>query len=259
MSKLALVGGSSAGIGRAIAEGLLDRGLDVVLTARGGERLRSTASELKQKFKARSVHAFESDSSSAPSVEALIAAVKAGPGEPDVLVLNTGGPKPGTFDDIEAADWDQAYQQQFKSSIALLKAFLPSMRRKKWGRVINVSSTVAIEPTPGMVLSAGYRAMLINALKCLAHLVGKDGVTVNTVCPGAVRTDRLLSLFRDQARAARRSEQELLEEAARKNPLQRIAAPAEFAHSAVFLASEEASFITGVVLPVDGGMTGKSF
>ena len=258
MNRLALVGGSSAGIGKAIAEGLLKKGLDVVLTARGTERLRATEAELRKKFPGRKVAAFASDYSSAKSVEDLIASVTAGPGAPDVLILNTGGPKAGTFDDIEISDWESAYQQQFKSSLMLLKAFLPAMRRKKWGRIINVSSTIAIEPTPGMILSAGYRAMLINALKCAAILAGKDGVTVNTVCPGAVLTDRLLSLFKEQAANSGRSEKEILENAAKSIPLQRIASPEEFSHTAVFLASEEASFITGAVIPVDGGMVRKS-
>lgn len=258
MNRTALVGGSSAGIGRAIAEALLKKGHDVILTARGAERLKACETELKKKFPDRKVHAFASDSASAPSVEALIASVNAGPGAPDVLVLNTGGPKAGTFDDIPPADWQGAYQQQFGSHLLLLKAFVPPMRKKKWGRVISVSSTIALEPTAGMVLSAGYRAMLINALKCLALVAGRDGVTVNTVCPGAVLTERLLSLYGEQAAKSGKSKEELIEEAKKAIPLQRIATPEEFAHGAAFLASDEASFITGTVIPLDGGLTRKS-
>jgi len=258
MKRLAFVGGSSAGIGRGIAEGLLRKEFDVILTARGAERLRASEAELKKKYPARAVYAFESDFSSAKSVEALIAAVTKGPGAPDVLVLNTGGPKAGTFDDISLGDWDDAAQQQFRSSMMLLKVFLPAMRQKKWGRVINVSSTIAVEPTAGMILSAGYRAMLINALKCAALIYGKDGITVNTVCPGAVLTDRLLSLFKQQAQNSGKTEKEILDGASKSIPLQRIASPDEFAHYAVFLASEEAGFISGTITSIDGGMTKKT-
>ena len=258
MSKLALVGGSSAGIGKAVAEGLLKSGMDVILTARDRERLGMTEAALKNKYTGRKVYAFASDYSSSKSVEDLILSINNGPGAPDVLVLNTGGPKAGTFDDISVEDWESAFQQQFKSSLMLLKAFLPGMRKKKWGRVINVSSTIAVEPTVGMILSAGYRAMLINAIKCAAHLAGKDGITMNTVCPGAVLTDRLLSLFKDQAKSSGKTEKEILEIAAKTIPLQRIASPEEFAHMTLFLASEDASFISGTVIPVDGGMVRKS-
>lgn len=258
MKKLALVGGSSAGIGKAVAQGLLKEGFNVILTARGAERLEAAETALKKNYPDRKVYAFASDYASSKSVEGLISAINKGPGAPDVLVLNTGGPKAGTFDDIALEDWENAFQQQFKSSLMLLKAFLPAMRKKKWGRIINISSTIALEPTIGMILSAGYRAMLINALKCTAHLVGKDSITVNTVCPGAVLTDRLLSLFKDQAKNSGKTEKEVLEGAAKMIPLQRIASPEEFANLAVFLASDDASFISGTVIPVDGGMTRKS-
>lgn len=257
MKKLALVGGSSAGIGKAVAEGLLGRGVDVILTASGEPRLKAARAELQKRFPKRKVSAIACDSSDAESVGDLVRAVLAGP-SPDILVLNTGGPKAGTFDDIAPEDWDGAYQQQFKTSLMLMKAFLPAMRRRKWGRIVSVSSTVAIEPSSGMILSAAYRAMLINALKSASLLVAKDGVTINTVCPAAVLTDRLLSLLRKSNEGSKKTEKEIIAGVAAGLPMQRIASPEEFAQAAVFLAGDEASYITGTVLAVDGGVTRKS-
>lgn len=253
MKRLALVGGSSAGIGKAVAEGLLARGVDVILTASGAPRLAAAKAELAKRYPKRKVSSVVCDFSDAKAVKALIAEVLKGP-SPDIVVLNTGGPRAGTFDDVSPEDWDGAYQQQFKTSLTLLKAFLPGMRRRKWGRVVSVSSTVALEPSAGMILSASYRAMLINALKSTSILVARDGVTINTVCPAAVLTDRMMSLLR----AGGKGDKESVAAAAAGLPIQRIASPAEFAQAAVFLAGEEASYITGTVLAVDGGVTRKS-
>lgn len=259
MSKrTALIGGSSAGIGKAIATGLLEKGLDVILIGRGS-RLDQSKTELQEKFSSARVYAIPADYSSAQDVENLIGSVKKLGILPDVLVLNTGGPKPGTFEDVSLDDWDSNYQQQFKSSVMLMKAFIPEMKKKQWGRIINISSTIAIEPTPGMILSASYRAMLINALKSISLQVAKDGITINTLCPGAVMTDRLTGLFQQQADTAGKSLSEIIKNVAATLPIQRIASPADFAHMAVFLASEEANYITGTVIPIDGGLVKKSF
>ncbi|MCW3102563.1 MAG: hypothetical protein JWO09_1003 [Bacteroidetes bacterium] len=256
--RIALIGGSSAGIGRAIANGLLEKGLNVIITGRSA-RLESTKLELQAKFPSSSVYAFATDYSSSEDISRLIASIEAAGLFPDVLVLNSGGPRPGTFDDISIEDWDAAFQQQFKSSIMLMKAFLPGMKKKQWGRIINISSSIAIEPTPGMILSASYRAMLVNALKSTSLLVAKDGITINTLCPGAVMTDRLTSLFQQQADTAGKSLEEIIKNVAATIPAQRIASPEDFAHMAVFLAAEEANYITGTVIPVDGGLVKKSF
>jgi len=258
MRRLALVGGSSAGIGKAVAEGLLAKGVDVILTASGAPRLAAAKAELQKRFPKRKVSAIACDFSDAKAVKALIAKTVKGD-SPDILILNTGGPKAGNFDDISPEDWDGAYQQQFKSSLMLLKAFLPGMRRRQWGRVISVSSTVVLEPSAGMILSASYRAMLINALKSTSLLVAKDGVTLNTVCPAAVLTDRLLTLLRKNNAGSTKTEAEIVAGVAAGLPMQRIASPAEFAQTAVFLASDEASYVTGTVIAVDGGATRKSF
>jgi len=256
--RTALIGGSSAGIGKAIATGLLEKGLNVIITGRSS-KLESTKLELQAKYPSSSVHAFATDYSSADDIQQLIASLEASGLLPDVLVLNSGGPRPGTFEDISIDDWDAAFQQQFRSSIMLMKAFLPAMKKKQWGRIINISSSIAIEPTPGMILSASYRAMLVNALKSTSLLVAKDGITINTLCPGAVMTDRLTSLFQQQADNAGKSLEEIIKNVAATIPAQRIASPEDFAHMAVFLAGEEANYVTGTVIPVDGGLVKKSF
>ncbi len=256
--KIALVGGSTAGIGKAIAQGLLEKGFDVIITGRSG-RLQETESELKKQFPSAGIHAIPSDYSLADSVSNLISDIRKLSLAPSILVLNSGGPTPGTFEDVSLEDWDTHYQQQFKSSIMLLKAFVPDMQKNKFGRIINISSSIAIEPTAGMILSASFRAMLINALKSTSLLVAKDGVTINTLCPGAVMTDRLISLFQKQADTSGKTLDEVIINVGASIPIQRIASPKDFSHMAVFLAGEESNYITGTVIPIDGGLVKKSF
>ena len=256
--KTALIGGSSAGIGKAIALGFLEKGIDVIITGRSS-RINDTKLELQKQFPSASVHAITSDYSSADSIHNLILSIGNLSPSPDILVLNSGGPNPGTFEDISIEEWDINYQQQFKSSMMLLKAFVPAMQKKKWGRIINISSTIAIEPTPGMILSASFRAMLINALKATALHIAKDGITINTLCPGAVMTDRLISLFQKQADSTGKTLEEVINNVASTIPIQRIASPKDFSHLAVFLSSDESNYITGTVIPIDGGLVKKSF
>jgi 3-oxoacyl-[acyl-carrier protein] reductase len=198
------------------------------------------------------------DLSSEGSVADAIIETKNKYGPPDVLVLNGGGPKPGSFFELKAEDWDEAYRQQFKSALHLLRAFVPEMRQKRWGRVLNVSSTVTLEPSVQMPLSAGFRALLVNTLKALSREVAADGVTVNTICPGAVATDRLRDLYRRQAEGSGKPAEALMEEAAARIPVRRIASPEEFAQLAVFLCSDGASYVNGTVIPIDGGLTQRS-
>ncbi|MBA3704878.1 MAG: SDR family oxidoreductase [Bacteroidetes bacterium] len=256
--KTALVGGSSAGIGKAIAIGLLEKGVDVIIIGRSS-RLNDTKLELQKQFPSATIHAIETDYSSADSVNNLIQSVEKLSISLDILILNTGGPKAGSFQDISLEDWDQTYQQQFKSSMMLMKTFVPTMQKKKWGRIISVSSSIAIEPTVSMILSASYRAMLINALKSTSILIAKDGVTINTICPGAVMTDRLISLFQQQANNTNKPLEEIIKNAEASIPMQKIATAKEFAQLAVFLSSEESGYITGTVIPIDGGLIKKSF
>lgn len=256
--RTALIGGSSAGIGKAIATGLLKKGIDVIITGRSS-RVNDTKLQLQKQFPSATIHSIPTDYSSSESIQSLIRSVKELPSSLDILVLNSGGPNPGTFEDISIEDWDTNYQQQFKSSMLLLKAFIPEMQKKNWGRIINISSTIAIEPTAGMILSASFRAMLINALKSTSLQVAKNGITINTLCPGAVMTDRLISLFQKQADSSGKTLEEVITSVGTTIPIQRIASPEDFSHLAVFLASEEANYITGTVIPVDGGLVKKSF
>ena len=253
-ARLALVGGSSSGIGKAIAAGLLGDGVRVVLTARMGERLDRTCAELSATFGANLVTSIGADFALRDSIQQLIQEVQTKVGAPDILVLNGGGPRAGIFADLKLADWDVAYDQQLRSHLALLQAFLPRMRERNWGRVINVSSTQVIEPGEGMVLSAAWRAALVNTLKALARSEAPFGITLNTVCPGAVSTDRLLSLLAGKKENQGKSNEELLKIAAGNIPIGRVASSEEFANVAVFLASQAAAYVTGTVIPVDGGL-----
>ncbi len=252
--KLALVGGSSAGMGKAIADGLLAKGMDVILTARGEERLKQTHDELKKKHPSRKIFSLPSDFSSRESVETLINTVIQKAGAPDVLVLNTGGPKLGPVLSLAVQDWDDAYQQQFRSFLMLVKAFVPEMQKKKWGRILNVNSLITLEPSPALSLSAGYRAMVINMLKCLSIETAKDNITVNVACPGKILTERLVTLHRMKAGDMEKPLEDVVKELSADIPAGRVGTPEEFASLVCFLAGDEARYITGCVIPVDGSL-----
>lgn len=252
--KFALIGGSSAGMGKAIADGLLAKGMDVILTARGEERLEKTRGELQKKYPSEKILAFSSDFSSRESVEKFIKTVIQKAGYPDVLILNTGGPKPGPVLSLSVEDWDDAYQQQFGSFLMLVKTFVPEMQKKKWGRILNVNSLITLEPSPALSLSAGYRAMVINMLKSLSIETAKDNITVNVVCPGKILTERLVTLHRMKAGDMNKPLEDVVKELSADIPAGRVGTPEEFASLVCFLAGDEARYITGTVIPVDGSL-----
>lgn len=255
MQRLALVGGASAGIGKAIAETLVERGFGVIITARGEERLLNVARELQAKSKSpgQAVVPLTSDFASQKSISGLLTKIREGKYSPDVVVLNTGGPKIGKLSELSAEDWDLAHQQQFKSQLALITEFLPAMKKKRWGRVISISSALTLEPTPAMVLSAGYRALLINVLKGISQEVVRDGITFNTICPNAVRSDRLVESLKRRSTGADFDLEKEIQKVGEGLPIGRIAEGREIASLVAYLASDDAAYMTGTVIPVDGG------
>jgi 3-oxoacyl-[acyl-carrier protein] reductase len=237
--KVALVTGASKGLGRGIAAALIAEGAMVAVTSRSRERIEATAAEI-------GARGFVHDTDELDRVGDLVREVVDGLGPIDILVTNTGGPPPGADPlGFSREQWETAYRSLVLSPMALIEHVLPGMRERGWGRIVNVASTTVREPTPVLMLSNAHRSATVAAFKTIARDVAADGVTLNSLLPGMIATDRLaetvgsLEAAQEGARAA--------------IPAGRLGEVEEFAAAAAFLCSARASYITGAALPVDGG------
>jgi 3-oxoacyl-[acyl-carrier protein] reductase len=238
--RVALVGGATQGIGRAVAEGLIAEGATVVITARGAERTAEVAAEIG----AAAGHAWDSaDLDAAPD---LIARVTEQVGPVDILVTNTGGP-PANPDPLgfSTEQWERAHRTLVLAPMALLELVLPGMRERRWGRVVAIASTSIREPIQALMLSNAERSAALAAYKTLAREVAGDGVTINTLLTGSIATARLASLSGSLEAAEAYAAQTV--------PVGRLGRPEEMAATAAFLCSVQAAYITGTALAVDGG------
>jgi 3-oxoacyl-[acyl-carrier protein] reductase len=238
--RVALVGGASQGIGRAVAESLVAEGAQVVITARDPDRTAQVAAEIG------AAAGLAWDSADLDAAPGLVARVAQEIGPIDILVTNTGGP-PADPDPLSfsAEQWEQAHRTLVLAPMMLLRLVLPGMRERGWGRVVAIASTSVREPIPALILSNAERSAQLAAYKTLAREVARDGVTINTLLTGSIATERLASLAGSMAAAEAG--------AAASVPAGRIGRPEEMAWAAAFLCSARAAFITGAAIPVDGG------
>jgi 3-oxoacyl-[acyl-carrier protein] reductase len=243
--KVALVTGASKGIGRAIATELVAEGARVAISSHSRERVEAAATEI-------GATAYVHDAADLDHAPALVAEVTEALGPIDVLVCNTGGP-PGGPDALgfTREQWQAAYTSLVLGPMALVEAVLPGMRERGFGRVLNVASGGVREPIPNLMLSNAHRISMVNAFKTLASQVAADGVTLNTVLPGRIDTDRLAELFGSREAAA--------ELAAETVPAGRLGSVEEFAAVSAFLCSARASYVTGETVAIDGGMLSSVF
>ena len=239
--RVALVTGASAGIGRAIAAELEAEGARVAVSSRSRERIEAAAAEI-------GATPFVFDSADLDAAPTLLSDVANALGPVDILVCNTGGP-PGDPDPLAFTreQWEAAYRTLVLAPMALIEAALPGMRERGFGRVLNVVSTSVREPIANLMLSNAHRASMITAFKTLARAVAADGVTLNSVLPGRIATERIFELggSREAAEAS----------AAEQVPAGRLGTVEEMAAAAAFLCSARASYVTGETLAVDGGLT----
>lgn len=239
--RVALVAGASKGIGRAIAAALVAEGARVAISSRSRERIEAAAGQI-------GATGFVWDSADLDAVPSLLCAVEDElGGAVDVLVCNTGGPPAGSDPlDFGVSEWEAAHRSLVLAPMALLGAVLPGMRERGWGRVLNVASSSVREPLPNLMLSNAERSAALAAFKTVAREMAGDGVTLNTVLPGRILTDRLTSLVG--------SEEAVRQVAAEQVPAGRPGTVEELAAVAAFLCSEPASYVTGAAVPVDGGL-----
>lgn len=233
--KRALVTGASRGLGRAVAASLKAEGAQVAICARDEQRVRQAAAEL-------GVAGFVHDLARCDAYAILIRQVTAAVGGIDILVANTGGPPAGDFASTDETGWRAAFDSVFMSAVGLIRGCLQPMRERHWGRIMVVTSVSAREPLNRMVLSNAIRPGLHGLLNALSREVAADGVTVNALMPGYTLTERLVELGIDE------------KEIAREIPAGRMGRAEEFGALATFLASEQASYITGQAIACDGGL-----
>lgn len=245
--KRALVMGSTRGMGRGIAERLAAEGAKVAVCGRKLADAEEVAAKLE------GAKAYSLDLSDAGSVAAIIDTTNTDFGGLDVIVCNGGGPPPGNIADVAAETWMAQFQSMFVNQLSIVNAFLPGMRERGWGRILVVSSSGIVQPIPNLGISNAIRASQVGWAKTLSSEVAPDGVTVNTVAPGRIHTDRVNQI--DAAAADKQGKP--VEEIARVSqatiPMGRYGTVAEFADTAVYLLSANASYITGSVVRVDGG------
>ncbi len=247
--KVTLVTGASSGIGKACALALADEGVTLAVAARRTELLAEVAKEARARG-AADAKSFAIDLLDSKRIAVLIAEVREQLGEIDILIVNGGGPKPGTFTQLNQDDWDVGYQNTLRSSLLLIDAVLPAMRARRWGRIVALTSSSVKAPIPTLALSNVFRTALVSALKTLSFEVATDGVTVNAIATGRVATDRLHQLYPTDEDWRRASSDV---------PMKRIAQPDEFAPLVAFLCSEPASYITGQTVAIDGGLSSSLF
>jgi len=249
--KVALVGGASRGLGRAIAEALAAEGARLVMCARGAEPLE----EARAAVAAHGVEAVAVPADLTEPAEAarVVQAARDAFGHVDVLVTNTGGPPPGTFEALSQAQWSAAVRQNLDSVLNLVRPVLPDMKARRWGRIVNVTSISVKQPIDNLILSNSVRAAVTGFARTLANEVAPHGITVNNVMPGYTATERVEDLAAELSGPRGLTPAQVKAGWEAQIPMGRLGRPRELTAAVAFLASERASYITGVSLAVDGG------
>ena len=251
--RVAIVAASSQGLGKAVAMGLARDGAKLALCARTGPALEQTADEIRRETGVE-VLTRALDVTSAAAVKSFVAEVLERSGRIDICIANAGGPPSKTFAETSVEDWKAAADLNLMSTVYLARETLPPMQARRWGRFLAITSMTVKQPVDGLILSNAVRAGVSGLIKSLSNEYGPYNILVNNVCPGYTATARLLSLAGRVAEREGISMEEVEKRWTSQIPLRRLGQPDEFANLVVFLASERASYITGVSIGVDGGI-----
>jgi 3-oxoacyl-[acyl-carrier protein] reductase len=251
--KKALVLAASQGLGFGVAERLAQEGADVVLTGRSQERLGPAVDAINAKSGGRA-HFVVADLATENVAAKIVEAAKSKLGQIDILVNNSGGPPPRAAKDVTGQEWKAQFETMVLPLFEITRLLLPDMRARKWGRVVTMASSGIVQPIPGLAISNALRLSLVGWAKSLSAEVAADGVTVNVVAPGRIDTARVRSIDHGAAEKSGRPVADVVRESIQMIPAARYGRVDEFASVVAFLAGEPASYITGSVLRVDGGL-----
>jgi 3-oxoacyl-[acyl-carrier protein] reductase len=251
-NRIAIVAASSRGLGKACALELAREGASVTICARDEAQLEVAASEI-QRATGAAVVAHQVDLTKPQQIRDLVKSTLKRFGGIDILVTNNGGPTPGAFDGLDDDAFLAAHELTLLSAVRLIRAVLPSMRARRWGRIISITSVSVKQPIDNLLLSNVYRPGVIGLAKTLSNQVAADGITINNVAPGYTRTDRVIELAQARAKEQGTTVGQILASSASSIPVGRMGEPQELAALVAFLASDRASYITGATIPVDGG------
>ncbi len=237
--KRAAVAAASAGLGLATARALAAEGVAVAICGRDADRLAAASDELGP-----DAVAIRADVSDPEDAAGFVQEARERLGGLDILITNAGGPRPGGFEAVDLADYRAAVDLNLISAIAMVEEAMPQLRAQRWGRVLAITSVTVRQPRADLITSNTVRAGLTGYLKTVATSVAADGVTVNSVQPGSHATERLRQLNAD------------LDAIARATPVGFVGDPDDFGAVCAFLCSQQARFITGAAIPVEGGLSG---
>ena len=251
--KRALVTGASRGLGYATALALLKEGCKVAINSRDEAKLSAAAGRLRQETGGQAF-AIPADLSAPGAAEQVVSEAALVLGGLDILICNAGGPPPGTFESFDEAAWQKALDLSFMSNVRLIKTALPFLRKSEAASVLTITSFTTKQPLANLVLSNSIRLATIGLTKSLALELAGEGIRFNSILPGWTETERVTSLMTARAQASGATVEEEFKKQAKDIPLGRMGHPHEFANAAAFLVSPAASYITGVMLQVDGGV-----
>ena len=253
-NKNAIVCASSQGLGKAAALDLAEEGVNLAICSRDQDKINKVKEEIHQKINSEiKVIALQVDLDSPDEIQAFYKQVENDLGSVDILVNNNGGPPPSTFEQLSDDDWQKAFNSTMMSCLRLSKLVIPNMKKNAWGRIINISSVSVKTPVNGLFLSNSLRMGVLGWAKALSDELAPHGVTVNTVCPGYTRTERVEAILETQSNSSGLKKEEIEKSIAENIPMKRVGEAEDLAGLITFLASEKANYMTGLAIQVDGG------
>lgn len=250
--KIALIAASSQGLGRAIAEGLLKEGANVVISGRDESKLKQVVTEIDPEGSGKATFV-RADVTNQDDIKQMVQTAIDSFGRLDILVNNAGGPPAGSFETLTDEDWQASFELNLLSYIRLIREALPALKTNG-GKIINIASSSIKEPIPGLILSNTFRTAIVGLSKTLAQELAPYNILINTVAPGRIATDRVRHLDQVNAEKLGITREEVEAKMKESIPLKRYGTPQEFANFVVFLASEANTYVTGSSFLVDGGM-----
>jgi 3-oxoacyl-[acyl-carrier protein] reductase len=257
--KVALVTAASKGIGFGVAKVLASEGCKVVISSRSVDSISRSRDQIVRETGNRDVYSISADLTIKEDIDQLVKNATVNFGPVDILAYNTGPPKPGTSNELGDADWDNGVKLLLMSAVWLAKRVLPGMERKKWGRLVFITSTTLKQPIPNLVLSNTVRLSLAGLSKSLAAEYGAKGITSNGIMQGHILTDRQKEIARDVSSRTGKTVDDAMKQVLLEVPLGRYGTSEEVGYLVAFLASDKASYINGAMIPIDGGMTRSVF